>query len=766
VLRDEVVECYRILVRGLLDLTDTLADGEVVPPPDVVRYDDDDPYLVVAADKGTATFSDIANELSAEYGFWLGDAFASGGSTGYDHKKMGITARGAWESVKRHFRELGTDIDATDFTVVGIGDMSGDVFGNGMLLSRHIKLVGAFDHRHVFLDPDPDPDQSFEERARLFALPGSSWADYDEQLISPGGGVFPRTAKSIPLSPEVRSALAVEATTLTPNELVRALLRAPFDLLWNGGIGTFVKARQEAHADVGDRAGDAIRVDAEELRCRVVGEGGNLGLTQRARIAYASRGGRVLMDAIDNSAGVDCSDHEVNIKILLDAIVAEGDLTEKQRNALLAEMTEEVGDLVLRDNYEQTQAISTSDAQAASMVDVHARYIRRLEQAGRLDRALEFLPDDETLTERMAARHGLTAPEFAILLSYTKVALYEELLASDLPDDPHLTEELARYFPTAVRQRFRRRLASHPLRREIVAAQVTNSLVNRAGTTFAFRLNEETGATGPDIARAFAVAREVFNLPSLWDEIEELDGQVAAPTQLAMFLKARILLERATRWLLRNRPRPLDIAAGSSHFGPGAAALAAAAGDVLCAVDREAAHRTAEELVAAGVPPALAGRVAYLESLLPALDVVDVAEATGLSFEEVAAVYFAIDDRLELNSLRGRIAALPREERWEALARRALWEDLQSEHRALTADVLREPDNGPAAERLDRWLAHNAAAVERCGQVLADVKAGDASDLATLSVAVREIRNLIEATVAPAREARKPVEQPVAPVSG
>jgi glutamate dehydrogenase len=760
-LREEVMECYRILVRGLLDLTDSLVGGESVPPAEVVRYDDDDPYLVVAADKGTATFSDIANALSAEYGFWLGDAFASGGSTGYDHKGMGITARGAWESVKRHFRELGTDIESADFTVVGVGDMSGDVFGNGMLLSRHIKLVGAFDHRHVFLDPDPDPEQSFEERARLFALPGSSWADYDEHLISTGGGVFPRTAKSIPLSPEARTALATDAKTLTPNELIRALLRAPVDLLWNGGIGTFVKAKHEAHAEVGDRASDAIRVDAEELRCRVVGEGGNLGFTQRARIAYASRGGRVLMDAIDNSAGVDCSDHEVNLKILLDAIVAEGDLTEKQRNVLLAEMTEEVADLVLRDNYEQAQAISTSVAQAASMVDVHARYIRHVESTGRLDRALEFLPDDDTLVERKAAGEGLTPPEFAILLSYTKVALYEELLVSDLPDDPHLAGELERYFPTPVRQRFRTRLSRHTLRREIVAAQATNALVNRAGTTFVFRLNEETGATGPDIARAFTVAREVFDLQSLWDEIEHLDGRIAAQTQLAMLLKTRILLERATRWLLRNRPRPLDIAATISRFAPGAAALAVAAGDVLCAADRGAARRMAEELVGAGVPPALADRVGYLESLLPVLDLVEIAAATALSLEDAMAVYFAIDDRLDLHSLRERIAGLPREERWEALARRALWEDLQSEHRSLTADILGESEDGPVVERVATWVRHNASAVERCEQVLADAKAGDASDLATLSVAVREIRNLIEATSAPAPEASELVQRPV-----
>ncbi|HEV8685680.1 MAG TPA: NAD-glutamate dehydrogenase [Gaiellaceae bacterium] len=757
-LREEVVACYQTLIRGLLDITDTLVGGETISPADVVRYDGDDPYLVVAADKGTATFSDIANALSAEYGFWLGDAFASGGSAGYDHKAMGITARGAWESVKRHFRELGTEIDATDFTVVGIGDMSGDVFGNGMLLSRRIKLLGAFDHRHVFVDPNPDPERSFAERARLFALPGSSWADYDGALISPGGGVFSRAEKSISLSPEVRAALGTEAKTLTPNELICAILRAPVDLLWNGGIGTFVKAKSETHAEVGDRASDAIRVDAEELRCRVVGEGGNLGLTQRARIAFALRGGRVFMDAIDNSAGVDCSDHEVNIKILLDAIVAEGDLTEKQRNALLAEMTDEVAELVLRDNYEQTQAIGTSVAQAASMIDVHARYLRSLEQAGRLDRDLEFLPDDETLTDRKAAEGGLTAPEFAILLSYTKIALYEELLGSDLPDDPYLASELERYFPTALRTRFRKRLARHPLRREIVAAQVTNGLVNRAGTSFVLRLGEETGATPPDIARAFTVAREVFDLGSLWVEIEALDGRVAAQTQLAMLLKTRVLLERATRWLLRHRPRPLDVAATSSHFAPGAAALAEAAPVLLPEADRDAARQTTDELVGAGVPEPLANRVAHLETLLPALDLVEVAAATGLGFDEVAGVYFAVGDQLELPALRERISALPREERWDALARRALWEDLHDEQRALAADVLRESADGAVAERVSTWLTHNAPAVERCQQVLADVKAGGAFDLATLSVAVREIRNLIDATGAPVPETPEPVE--------
>jgi glutamate dehydrogenase len=746
-LRDEVVACYETLVRGMLDLTDTLSGGEIVPPPDVVCYDEADPYLVVAADKGTATFSDIANALSLEYGYWLGDAFASGGSTGYDHKRMGITAAGAWESVKRHFRELGVDADTEELTVVGIGDMSGDVFGNGLLRTRNLKLIGAFDHRHVFLDPSPDPGPSYDERARLYELTGSSWADYEPSLISPGGGVFPRSAKSIELSPQIREALAVDADALPPNELIRAVLRAPVDLLWNGGIGTFVKAKAESHAEVGDRSSDAIRVDAEELRCRVVGEGGNLGLTQRARIAFALRGGRVYMDAIDNSAGVDCSDHEVNIKILLDTIVRDGDLTEKQRNELLAEMTDEVGRLVLRDNYEQTQAIAASVTQAGPMVAVHQRYLRSLEQAGRLDRALEFLPDDETLAERKAAGEGLTTPEFAIMLSYTKIALYDELLASDLPDDPALAGELERYFPTALHERFGAQLQRHPLRREIVAARVTNSLVNRAGTTFVFRLGEETGASESDITRAFMVAREVFDLRGLWAEIEALDARAPAQTQLTMLLRSRVLVERSTRWLLRNRPRPLDVAAAIAEFRAGAETLAGAVPSLLAVAARESARRTAEELAGAGVARELADRVAHLEALFPTFDLVEIASAVGLGVEDAAGVYFALGERLELHVLHERIAGLPREERWEALARRALWEDLHSERRALTADVLRtSPANGAVGERFSAWLTRNAVPVERCQQVLADVKAGGSYDLATLSVAVREIRNLIEAT--------------------
>jgi glutamate dehydrogenase len=743
----EVVECYRTFMRGLLDVTDTLAGGEVVPPPDVVRHDDDDPYLVVAADKGTARFSDIANAISAEYGFWLGDAFASGGSAGYDHKAIGITARGTWESVKRHFRALGRDVQSEDFTVVGIGDMSGDVFGNGMLLSRHIKLVGAFDHRHVFLDPNPDPDASYAERERLFRLPGSSWADYDPGLLSPDGGVFERTAKSIPLSPQVRATLDVEAESLTPNEVIRALLRAPVDLLWNGGIGTYVKARDERHAEVGDKANDALRVDAEELLCRVVGEGGNLGFTQLGRIAYALRGGRIFMDAIDNSAGVDCSDHEVNIKILLNAIVAQGDLTEKQRNEHLAEMQDEVAAFVLRDNYEQAQAISRSAALAASMLEVHQRYIRALEQAGVLNRELEFLPSDDLLGERKAADRGLTTPEFAILLSYTKITLAQELLASELPEDPYLSAELERYFPTLLRERFRPQLHGHPLRREIIVSRVVNDLVNYAGTSFAFRLGDETGAGAAGVARAYTAAREVFALRTLWREIEALDGRVAAETQLAMLLSSRVLLERSTRWLLRNRRRPLDIAATISHFAPGARAISAALPALLGQTEREAARLETAKLETAGVPSALAEQVAQLDALVPALDIVEVADSAGIEVGSAAELYFALGARLDLHWLRDQVVALERETRWDAMARAALRDDVYAEQAALTAEVLRAgPDGRSPRDRVDDWLSQNQAPVERCVQVLADIRTAGTPDLARLSVAVREVRNLINAS--------------------
>jgi glutamate dehydrogenase len=745
-LQAEVVACYKTLIRGMLDITDNISGHEIVPPPDVTRYDGDDPYLVVAADKGTATFSDIANGLSAEYGFWLGDAFASGGSVGYDHKEMGITARGAWESVSRHFRELGKDIHDEDFSVVGIGDMSGDVFGNGMLLSRHIKLVGAFNHMHIFLDPDPDPEKGFEERQRLFRLPRSAWTDYDEKLISEGGGIFPRTAKSIPLSEQVRKMLDVEDESLTPTELINAMLKAEVDLLWNGGIGTYVKASLESNPEVGDRANDALRVNGDELRCRVVGEGGNLGFTQRGRIEYALRGGRIYMDALDNSAGVDCSDHEVNIKILLDAIVEAGDITEKQRNELLASMTDEVGNLVLRNNYQQTQAINQALALAHPMVDVHARYIRFLEQEGRLDRDLEFLPGDEELGERRSDNKGLTAPEIAILLSYSKITTYQDLLDSDAPENPYLSRELERYFPTPLRDRFREQIHEHRLHRQITATHVTNSLVNRCGPSFVFRLGEETGAEAPDIARAYTAAREIFSVRTLWDGIEGLDNTVEARIQTRIMLDARKLVERATRWLLRYRRMPLDVQATISHFSDGARELAESIPAILLDGDRAAVENAAQRLMDAGVPQDLAERAASLGPMFSALDITDVANANGESLDSTAAVYFTLGDRLKLHWLRRHIETLPRDNRWRTLARSALRDDIFNQQAALTAEVLRNtPQDEPADERIEAWTKTNEGSVHRTMQVLTDINSSGTFDLSTLSVALREIRNLVAA---------------------
>jgi glutamate dehydrogenase len=745
-LRQEVAECYRTLMRGLLDVTDNIVAGATVPPAGVIRYDDDDPYLVVAADKGTASFSDLANAVAAEYGFWLGDAFASGGSAGYDHKAMGITARGAWESVKRHFRELGVDVQTTEFTAVGIGDMSGDVFGNGMLLSRRLKLVAAFNHEHVFIDPDPDPERSYAERERLFALPRSSWADYDPAAISAGGGVFTRTTKSIELSREARAALGIEAEALTPNELIRAILTAPVDLLWNGGIGTFVKASGESHLDVGDKANDALRVDGRDLRARVVGEGGNLGFTQKGRVEYALAGGRIYADAIDNSAGVDCSDHEINIKILLGAAVAAGDLTEKQRNELLAEMTDDVAQLVLLNNYRQTQALSLAVRQAPSMLGVHTRLIPHCEQTVRLNRELESLPTEEVLAERSAAGRGLVAPELAILFAYSKIELFDALVASDFPDDEFMAEELVRYFPRILSERFREEMDGHRLRRELIATTVTNSLVNRGGITFVFRLAEETGASAADIARAYIVARETFDMRTLWTAIEEHDSSIPADLQLDMLLEGRKLVERATRWFLRSRPRPLDIAAEIERFAPGAALLAETLRGFLHGSDRAALEQAAARYVRAGVPDLLAERVAAFGATFSALDIVEVAGATGAPLEEVADVYHALGARLRLQWLRDEITALPRDNRWQTLARAALRDELYDVHSALTREALQtgSPDLDPEA-RADAWHAANRAGVDRALRVLADIETGGLASLETLSVALREVRNLVSA---------------------
>jgi glutamate dehydrogenase len=742
--RDDVVACYTDFIRGMLDITDNIVEGKVVPPHDVVRHDSDDPYLVVAADKGTATFSDIANGIAEQYQFWLGDAFASGGSSGYDHKAMGITARGAWESVKRHFRELGTNIQEQDFTVVGVGDMSGDVFGNGMLLSQHIKLVAAFDHRHVFIDPNPDPAAAFDERRRLFDLPRSSWDDYDHSLISEGGGVWPRTAKSIPLSSQARLALGIEAESMTPAEVIRGILQAPVDLLWNGGIGTYVKASGETSADVGDRTNDVVRVNGRDLRARVVGEGGNLGFTQRGRIEFARKGGHIYTDAIDNSAGVDCSDHEVNIKILFGAIEAAGDMTRKQRDALLLEMTDEVAALVLRDNYEQAIALATSQVNAASMLHVHARLIDALVAAGDLDRDLEFLPNKEEIADRAAAGEGLTAPEFAVLLAYRKITLTQDLLESDLPDDPAYDRELTAYFPRPLRERFHEQMQEHRLRREIIVTGVVNHMVNRAGITFALRLAEETGATAVEIVRAHSVATKVFGIDRLWAGVEALDDTVASDVQTSMFLELRRLVERAARFFLHNRRPPIDVLGTIDAFASGVEAVMGKLTALVASPDRVAFEQRRDVLVGAGVPGDLAEQIALLTPSYSALDIVEVSRETNRPVEEVADVYFAVEQRIGLTRLRDLINALPRDDHWHTLARAALREDLYAAHARLTEDILGSTDGSlPTAERLDMWMEANSGSVQRAAALLADIFTADQADLATLSVALRQIRTVI-----------------------
>jgi glutamate dehydrogenase len=747
----EGIECYRTFLCGLLDLTDNYVGSEIVAPPRVVRYDDDDPYLVVAADKGTATFSDIANKVSASYGFWLGDGFASGGSHGYDHKQMGITARGTWESVKRHFRELGTDIQRERFTVVGIGDMAGDVFGNAMLCSPHIRLLGAFNHMHVFLDPDPDPEVSLIERQRLFALPRSSWSDYTPSLISAGGGVHPRSAKSIPISPQVRAALGIEADRLSPAELIRALLCAPVDLLFNGGIGTYVKAGAETHADAGDRANDVVRVDGSQLRCRVVGEGGNLGFTQPGRIEYAlggateHRGGHINTDAIDNAAGVNCSDHEVNIKILLEAVIAAQKMTDAQRNELLVSMTDAVGTQVVHGSYTQTQALSIARAQSVAMLDVHARLIRHLERETALDRELERLPSEKAIAARRGERKGLTAPELAIVMAYCKLHLYEELLESDLPEDPYLTHDLERYFPPPLGDRYPQEIRAHHLRRELIATIVANQLVDRAGMTFAFRVTQETGASVAQLARAYAVAREVFAMRDFWTAVEALDNQIEAGTQLAMLIEGRRLVERAARWLVRFVARgEIDVSATTARFAPAAQTLAGRLPDVLQGLDRDAFEERLVELQAGGVPVDLARQVASMQSLLGVFDIVVDAAATGVPQPLVMTTYFGISARLGLDWLRDRILELPRADRWQALARAALRDDLYWLHRSLARDILAGGIPAGSESAIEAWVSRNAAGVARSEALLADVRASRSYDTTTLPVVVRELRNLVQ----------------------
>ncbi|EPC02512.1 glutamate dehydrogenase [Litchfieldella anticariensis FP35 = DSM 16096] len=743
-IQQEGIVCYKTFIRALLDVTDNLDGGKVVPPKAVVRHDDDDPYLVVAADKGTATFSDIANEISLEYGHWLGDAFASGGANGYDHKKMGITAKGAWESVKRHFREMGINTQADEFSVLGIGDMGGDVFGNGMLLSDKIRLVGAFNHLHIFVDPDPDAAASFAERKRLFELPRSSWEDYDATLISKGGGIFKRSAKSIPISPEMKAVFDIKEDKLAPNDLLRAMLKSRVDLIWNGGIGTYVKATEESDAEVGDKANDALRINGADLNCRVVGEGGNLGLTQRGRMEAARKGVRVNTDFIDNAGGVNCSDHEVNIKILLDDIVKRGDMTDKQRNQLLAKMTDDVSKLVLISNYRQTQALSLAEILSREGLGPYRRFINELEANGQLDRELEFLPGDEALLERSNAGEGLTLPELSVLISYAKSVLKGDLIVSDVPDDPHIQQHLERIFPKVLVERFKTEMYDHRLKREIVATQIANDMVDHMGIVFARRLIDTTGATRAEIARAYVIARDSFNLNDLWHQIEALDNQVDSRLQYRMMLDLMRLLRRATRWFLRQRSG-MTVKDCIGHFAPRLTQLQESLGKRLRGDEREAWEARRDELASAGVPETLASAVASTSSLYAGLGIIEAAKQSGEKIQRVAEVFYEVGHRLELPRVVEQINALEVRDSWQAQARETFRDDLDRQQLALTVGVLKLEDAPRDVEgRVARWIEHHDSLYQRWCGLLAELRAGTQASYPLFAVAIRELVDLAE----------------------
>ncbi|HVQ32383.1 MAG TPA: NAD-glutamate dehydrogenase domain-containing protein, partial [Lysobacter sp.] len=739
----EGVASYRTFISAMLDITDNLDPaGKVVHPANVVRHDGDDPYLVVAADKGTATFSDIANGIARAHGFWLDDAFASGGSVGYDHKGMGITGRGAWESVKRHFHALGRDSQTQDFTVVGIGDMSGDVFGNGMLLSRHIRLLAAFDHRHIFLDPNPDAARTFKERERMFKLPRSSWDDYDKSLLSKGGGVYPRSAKSIPVSAEVRAALGIEAAVdaMSPTELMSAILKAPVDLLWNGGIGTYVKASTETHADVGDRANNGLRVNGAELRCKMVGEGGNLGLTQLGRVEAAQHGVLLNTDFIDNSAGVDTSDHEVNIKILLNAEVQKKRLTYDARNKLLAAMTDEVGHLVLNDNYRQNQAISLMERMSLSRMGSKLHFIRTLEAQGQLDRQIEYLPSDKEIAERKSRGQGLTRPELAVLLSYSKIVLFQQLLNSDVPEDPFLSKELVRYFPGPLQLKYAKAMEQHRLKREIIATAVTNSMVNRMGATFTLRMQEDSGRTASEVAKAFAITREALDAREMWAQIDALDGKIAESTQIDALQVIWNLQRAFTRWLL-SRPGAIpDIATAVGRYHDGVRDIRAGE-RILPDPQRPAYEASIRDWLGKGMPPALADQLAALPYLEPTPDIIELARERKLRPVEVAKVHFRLGDALRLPWLQQQIDALTVEGRWHAVARGVLREELGQQQRILVGKVLSMPGKTPD-EKVAHWLGRDDSSLRFTLAMLNELAAQKTLDYPTASVAVQRLSQL------------------------
>jgi len=734
-------ECYKIFIRGLLDITDNIERGEVVPAVDVTRHDEDDAYLVVAADKGTATFSDIANGIAIEYNFWLGDAFASGGSVGYDHKKMGITARGAWESVKRHFREMDINCQTTDFTAVAIGDMAGDVFGNGMLLSKHIRLQVAFNHLHIFVDPNPDAAASYPERERLFNLPRSSWEDYNKELISSGGGVFSRAAKSITLSPEMKKMLGTKKASMTPNELIKASLMMEFDLLWNGGIGTYIKHSKETDADVGDRANDALRINGKDLGAKVFGEGGNLGATQLGRIEFAAKGGRVNTDFIDNVGGVACSDNEVNIKILLNGLVAEGDLTRKQRDELLYSMTDEVSELVLKDCYRQTHTLSITQSKGTSTLKEKIRFIHALEKEGKLDRTIEFIPTDEELAERAAAGRDLTRPELSVLVSYAKMVLKESLVTDEITENPYYRQLLVKSFPRPLREKFNDAMNNHPLRKEIIATKLANNIVNDMGLNFMVRMNEETGANEAEIALCYSIASEIFQMRDTWLSISDLDNKIPSNVQTEMLYQLRRTVRRATRWFLRHRTKAQTIEQSIEAFAPTFADLSENLTKYIVKTESDRIESAREELTQSGVPVEIAQRIVSLSSLFSVMDLTQIAQNSNRKIHMVSHTYFKLGAQMGLHWFLDQITNQPVSNHWQALARASYREELDWQQRTLSEVVLNsfEGDSSDVDGQIEQWMDSQDLLLQRWKQMLTEFKTSQSHDFAKFSVALREL---------------------------
>lgn len=743
----EGIACYKIFISALLDITDNLVDGDVSPPQNVVRRDKDDPYLVVAADKGTATFSDIANGISDEYNFWLGDAFASGGSVGYDHKGMGITAKGAWVSVERHFREMGINTAKDEFSVIGIGDMAGDVFGNGMLLSDKICLLSAFNHMHIFIDPKPDTAKSFVERQRLFDLPRSSWADYDKTLISKGGGLFERSAKSIKLTPEIKAMIGVKVASMTPTDLINALLKAEVDLLWNGGIGTYIKASSESHEDVGDKANDVLRVNGNELRCKVIGEGGNLGTTQLGRVEYCLNGGRSNTDFIDNAAGVDCSDHEVNIKILLKGIMDDGDLTQKQRNNLLASMTDEVGQLVLSNNYRQVQAISLAERQTVKSMGEYRRFTNNLESQGKLNRALEFLPVDEVMIDRAATGAGLTRPELSILISYAKADLKESLLKTTVPDDTYVSRELTTSFPAELEAKYSVQMKNHRLSRELVATQVANHIVNFMGINFVDRLVGSTGADVGTIARAYILVRDIFQVTEIWTKIEKMDYEIASAVQLDLMQELQHLTRRATRWFVRNRVSGLDCQVEYDQFSVLIETAKKNMDEFLVGEPLERWQQTFDKYAKMGVSDELAADIAHTRGLYSVLAIGEIAKSMNIPVEQVGRAYFKIGSKLQLAWFAQQLNALTVNSHWQGLAREAFRDDLEWQHGLVLRSVLQEFNKGDnIMQVVENWMEKNQSLTVRWINVLEELRLAEKQDYAMYIVAGKELVDLAKNT--------------------